>query len=176
MSAPPVSLSRAGVVASRLTPFAAWASRETPRPRCVTRFVNPVGGVWIQSRWCSAVDGMGGPGRLCLYTPFLHPVAGPLRHPGRGCVLLAGDTEGFCERCHGGRHLLGDGIGRPRGARRYRMGRRTRSWPAGTHAWWTAKSGASFAIRCGFATICWRIDGGSREWSPPLVGVRPRAG
>src|ERR1043166_5838248 len=29
------------------------------------------------------------------FTPFLIPVGGPLRHPGRGSVLLAGDAGGF---------------------------------------------------------------------------------
>ncbi len=29
------------------------------------------------------------------FTPFLIPVGGPLRHPGRGAVLLAGDAGGF---------------------------------------------------------------------------------
>src|SRR5204862_3238300 len=29
------------------------------------------------------------------FTPFLIPVGGPLRHPGRGRVLLAGDAGGF---------------------------------------------------------------------------------
>ena len=49
------------------------------------------------------------------FTPAFIPVAGPLRRPGRGRVLLAGDAGGFVNAVHRGRNLLRDGVRRAGG-------------------------------------------------------------
>ena len=58
------------------------------------------------------------------FTPFIIPVGGPLREPGRGRVLLAGDAGGFVNGFTAEGHLLRDGLRRPRGAGRAARPRR----------------------------------------------------
>ncbi len=63
------------------------------------------------------------------FTPFLIPVGGPLRRPGRGRVILAGDAGGFVNGFHGGGDLLRHGFGRARRQKRRRVGPRRRGEP-----------------------------------------------
>ena len=105
------------------------------------------------------------------FTPFLIPVGGPLRRPGRGRVLLAGDAGGFVNGVHGRRHLLRDGVRRSGGARHHRDGRgRPGSGSHGdTGARAITKLAASCGIPCWCSAICSPIAAESRRLSQARI-------
>ena len=84
------------------------------------------------------------------FTPFLIPVGGPLRRPGRGRVMLAGDAGGFVNgfTAEGIYYAMVSGELAARSVVESARRRPWRAWRAGTDGRSTTKLAPSCEIRC----------------------------